>query len=264
MTYTETDVVASIEHLSGNALTALTQNQRDQLDQFHAGGPEAVQRLLPNLRLAPGMTVLDVGSGLGGPARQVARSAGCRVVGIDITPAYVDAARALTDTAGLTERVQFLCTDLAALEPIEFDGAYTMHVQMNVADKKTFFSEIARRLRPGARFAIFEVCRSGDAEPAPPLPWSLDGTDSFLATADDLCRTIESCGFELVEWVDETAWIRQWFHDAAERMAASGSQAILPALLNDGPTRMLNFAAAIVSDVVSIHRGSFTLAREHR
>ncbi len=263
MTYTETDIVASIERLSGGALAALTQDQRDQLDQYHAGGPQAVNRLLPDLRLTPDMTVLDVGSGLGGPARQVARSAGCRVVGIDITPAYVDAARAFTDTAGLADRVEFFCTDIAALEPIKFDAAYTMHVQMNIADKKTFFSEIARRLRPGARFATFEVCRNSDAEPTPPLPWSLDGTDSFLATADDLCSTIESCGFELVEWVDETAWMRQWFERAAERMAASRSQATLPALLNDGPTRMLNFATAIVSDVVSIHRGSFTLAREH-
>ena len=258
MTYTETDVVAAIERVSGHALAALTQTQRDQLDQFHAGGPEAVERLLPNLRLAPGMTVLDVGSGFGGPARQVARRAGCRVVGVDITGAYVDAARALTESAGLTERVHFFCTDIAALEQGNFDAAYTMHVQMNVADKRTFFAEIARRLRPGARLAVFEVCRNGDAEPTPPLPWSLDGTDSFLATAEELRSTIESCGFELDEWVDETAWVRQWFEAAAVRMAAAPTRAILPALLDDGPTRMMNYAAALASDVVSIHRGSFS------
>lgn len=263
MTYTETDVVASIERLAGHALTALTQDQRDQLDQFHAGGPEAVDRLLPSLRLAPGMTVLDVGSGFGGPARQLARSTGCRVVGVDITPAYVDAARALTDAAGLAEQVRFVCTDIAALEPEQFDAAYTMHVQMNVADKKTFYSEIARRLRPGAPLATFEVCRNGAAEPAPPLPWSVDGADSFLATAEELSSTIESCGFELVEWVDETQWVQQWFAASAERMAAGGRiQATLPALLDDGPIRMMNFAAAIASDVVSIHRGSFTRERE--
>lgn len=258
MTYTETNVVASMERLSGRTLAALTQNQRDQLDQFHAGGPEAVQRLLPDLRLTPGMTVLDVGSGLGGPARQVAVATGCRLVGIDITPAYVEAARALTDAAGLSQHVRFVCTDIAALGPIMFDAAYTMHVQMNVADKQTFFAEIARRLRPGARLAIFEVCRNGAAEPSPPLPWSLDGTDSFLATPDELRRTIQSCGFELVDWVDETAWIRDWFERAAARLAAAGPQATLPALLNDGPIRMMNYAAAIARDVVSIHRGSFT------
>ena len=92
MTYTETDLVASIEHLAGEAdLAALTQQQWDGIDQFHAGGSQAVDRILPSLGLATGMTVLDVGSGFGGPARQVARSTGCTVVGVDITPAYVDA-----------------------------------------------------------------------------------------------------------------------------------------------------------------------------
>jgi sarcosine/dimethylglycine N-methyltransferase len=262
MTYTETDVIGSIERLSGAPLAALNQTQRDQLDQFHAGGPEAVDRLLPGLRLMPAMTVLDVGSGLGGPARQVARRAGCRVVGLDITHAYVDAARALTDTAGLSDRVEFACTDIAGLAPTRFHAAYTMHVQVNVADKKSFITEIARRLRPGARLAIFEVCRNGDSQPTPPLPWSLDGTDSHLVTAEKLRATIESCGFELVEWVDDTAWIRQWFQDAAARMTVAPAQAILPAILNDGPTRMLNYLTAIANDVVSIHRATFTLVRE--
>lgn len=263
MTYTETAVVEAIERLSGTTLAALTQEERDQLDQFHAGGPEAVDRLLPGLRLTPRMTVLDVGSGLGGPARQIARRAGCSVVGVDITPAYVEAARALTDAAGLAERVRFSCTGIAAHDRTGFDAAYTMHVLMNVADKQSFVSEIARRLRPGARFAIFEVCRTGDAAPTPPLPWSIDGTDSYLATADELRSTVESCGFELVEWVDETAWIRDWFGQAAARIAASGRRAALPALLDDGPARMMNYAAAVVNDVVSIHRGSFRLARGH-
>src|SRR6266704_5318608 len=92
VTYTETDLVATIERLAGADLAALTQPQRDQFDQFHSGGSEAVDRLLPSLLLAPGMVVLDVGSGLGGPARQIARGSGCTVVGVDITSAYVDTA----------------------------------------------------------------------------------------------------------------------------------------------------------------------------
>jgi hypothetical protein len=137
-----------------------------------------------------------------------------------------------------------------------------MHVQMNVSDKAAFFAAIARRLRPGARFAVFEVCRTGEPQPSPPLPWSLDGTDSFLATAAQLRATIESCGFEVEEWADETGWILKWFEDAATRMAAAGSRATLPAILADGPVRMMNFAGAIATGTLSIHRGSFTLARE--
>ena len=262
MTYTETDLVAAIERLTGDGLAALTQEQRDRFDQFHSGGSEAVDRILPSLRLAPGMTVLDVGSGLGGPARQVARSTGCTVVGVDITPAYVEAAQELTHAAGLSEQVRFFCSDIAAFDQAGFDAAYTMHVQMNVADKKTYFSEIARRLRPGACLATFEVCLGGDVQPTPPLPWSLDGSDSFLATPDELRATIQASGFELDEWVDETAWVGEWFAETGRRLSAAGGQApaALPALLDDGMTRMLNFAIAITTGVVSIYRGSFVLA----
>jgi sarcosine/dimethylglycine N-methyltransferase len=260
MTYAETDLVASMERIAGEDLAALTQEQWDGLDQFHSGGSEAVDLLLPGLHLAKAMTVLDVGSGFGGPARQVARSTGCTVVGVDITPAYIDAATALTHTAGLAGQVSFVCSDIATFEQTGFDAAYTMHVQMNVADKRAYFTEIAHRLRPGAHFATFEVCLAGETEPTPPLPWSLDGTDSFLVTADELRDTIQSSGFELVEWVDETAWVRQWFENLGNRIAAGQPQAGLPALLTDGPARMMNFAIAVTTGVVTIHRGSFLLA----
>lgn len=126
MTYTETGLVASIERLAGGDLSALTQEQWDRIDQFHAGGPEAVERMLPGLRAAPGMTVLDVGSGFGGPARQIARSSGCEVVGVDITPAYVEAAGALTRAAGLAGQVSFVRSDIAALDRYGFDAAFTL------------------------------------------------------------------------------------------------------------------------------------------
>jgi sarcosine/dimethylglycine N-methyltransferase len=257
LTYTESDLVTSIRDLSGAALADLTQDQLDQFDQFHAGGTEAVDRLLRALRLTPGMTVLDVGSGLGGPARQVARIAGCRVVGVDVTPAYVDAAQALTDAAGLAGQVRYQCGDVAALGSTRFDAAYTMHVQMNVVDKSEFFAQIARRLGTGARLATFEVCRTGDAVPALPLPWSLDGSDSFLATADELRRTIEASGFELLEWMDESDWAGEWFARTAARLAAGTDRATLPALLTDGRARMVNYAVAIATKVVSVHRGAF-------
>ena len=257
MTYTETDLVATIESLADRDLASLEQQQLDAIDQFHVGGAEAVDRLLPSLGLAPGMRALDVGSGLGGPARQVARKTGCRVTGVDITQSYVDAATALTEAAGLSGEVDFVCADVAALEHSDFDAAYTMHVQMNVADKPAFFSAIAGKLRPAARLATFEVCRTGPENPEFPVAWSIDGVDSHLATPTDLRATIQDCGFEPLEWVDETAWVLQWFEGLGTRMAAANTAATLPALLTDGPTRMMNFLAALSNGVVTVHRGSF-------
>jgi sarcosine/dimethylglycine N-methyltransferase len=258
MTYNETDVVTLMKRLAGGQLSALTQEQWNRLDQFHSGGSEAVDLMLTSLHLAPGMTVLDVGSGFGGPARQAARNTGCTVVGVDITPAYVDAANALTLVAGLSGQVTFFCSGIGAFDQRDFDAAFTMHVQMNVALKESFFSEIAKRVRPGAYFATFEVCRSGTSEPAPPLPWSLDGADSFLSTPDELRATIQSSGFDVLEWVDESAWVRRWFADVGGQVATGGTQATLSAVLTDGPIRMRNLAAALSAGVVTVHRGSFT------
>ena len=72
--------------------------------------------------------------------------------------------------------------------------------------------------------------------------------------------TIQSSGFKLVEWVDETTWVRQWVEDLRARAAFGTSQATLPALLTDGPTRMLNFAVALATGAVTVHRGAFILA----
>jgi sarcosine/dimethylglycine N-methyltransferase len=89
------------------------------------------------------------------------------------------------------------------------------------------------------------------------VAWSIDGADSHLATPADLRATIQDSGFEPLKWVDETAWVRQWFEGLGTRMAAADTAATLPALLTDGPLRMMNFAAALSSGVVTVHRGAF-------
>src|SRR6478672_9357797 len=107
MTYEEGAVNQTIDRLLNEHpdLDASTDGALDNLDQFHIGGADAVDLLIPTLALAEEDVVLDVGSGFGGPARQIARRTGNRVLGIDITPAYVDAARELTRRATLANLV---------------------------------------------------------------------------------------------------------------------------------------------------------------
>lgn len=257
MTYAETDLITTIDRLlDAPGATASGPGAFDALDQFHAGGPEAVGRLVDSLRLTPDDVVLDVGSGLGGPARQVASVTGCRVVGVDITAAYVDAAVELTARRGLSDRVEFRHADIGALDVARpFDAGITMHVQMNIADKAAWFASIADRLAPGARFAVWEVCRTGGSEPAWPMPWSIDGSDSYLVTPDELLEAIEAGGFEATEWVDESAWVTAWFDTTFADGPPPGAS--LQMLLDDGFTRVLQFAGALADGTLQIRRGAF-------
>jgi SAM-dependent methyltransferase len=258
MTYTEKDLITTIDRLAPKSAAGdgATPETLQYLDQYHAGGSLAVERLLVTLTPSPSDIVLDVGSGFGGPARQVAAVSGCRVTGVDITEAYVKVAAELTDRCGLTDRVQFVRSDIADLRPDRlFDAGYTMHVQMNIEAKRQWFADIARLLAPRARFAAWEVCRTSDAELSLPLPWSIDGRDSHLASSDDLRDAIVGGGFELVEWVDESAWASSWF----DTTFADGrpSDPTLPMLLEDGFVRVINFAGALSDGVLGVRRGAF-------
>jgi SAM-dependent methyltransferase len=259
VTYAETTVTHTIDRLLSEhpALDASTDGALDNLDQFHIGGADAVDLLIPTLALAEEDVVLDVGSGFGGPARQIARRTGNRVLGIDITPAYVDAARELTRRATLANLVDFEACDIVAL-PIDrpFQAAITMHVQMNVHDKTGWFEQIGRRLEPGARLAIWEVCGTARNDLAWPMPWSLDGTDSFIVDGPSLRTAVERAGFSTLEWAEQSAWVQAWL---AQTMAGGlPAGPVLPMLLDDGYTRVLNFAGALTTGALQVWRGCFS------
>lgn len=259
MTYAETAVTHTLDRLLSEhpALDASTEGALDNLDQFHIGGSDAVDLLIPTLALAKEDVVLDVGSGFGGPARQIARRTGNRVLGIDITAAYVDAARDLTGKAKLDDLVAFEACDIAALPTARlFQAAITMHVQMNVQDKAGWFEQIGRRLEPGARLAIWEVCGTGRHDLAWPMPWSLDGTDSFLVDAPSLRLAVERAGFSTIEWAPQSAWAQDWIAQTMAGGLPTGPS--LPMLLDDGYTRVLNVAGALTTGALQVWRGCFS------
>jgi SAM-dependent methyltransferase len=259
MTYEERAVGQTIGRLLSEhpGVNPSADGALDNLDQFHLGGPGATDLLIESLALTAGDRVLDIGSGFGGPARQIARRTGNHVTGIDITPAYVDAASDLTAMAGLRDLVEFRVADITAFEPDPlFQAAVTMHVQMNVRDKAAWFAHAARCLAPGARLATWEVCQRRQADLPWPMPWSLDGTDSFVVSAESLRAAIEQGGFTTAEWTNETAWVQAWI----SKTFADGPPAgpALPMLLDDGYTRVINAAAALADGSLEIWRGTFT------
>jgi SAM-dependent methyltransferase len=259
MTYQETAVGQTIDRLLNDHpdLDLLADGALDNLDQFHIGGPGATDLLIGSLGLTEGGRVLDIGSGFGGPARQVARRTGSRVTGIDVTPAYVHAARDLTARTGLSDLVEFRVADLATFEPDPlFQAALTMHVQMNVRDKTAWFAHAARCLAPGAGLAVWEVCQPRPADLPWPMPWSLDGTDSFVATAGSLRASIEQAGFATTEWTNETTWVQAWVTETLANGLPDGPA--LPMVLDDGYTRIINAVAALGNGLLEVWRGAFT------
>ena len=168
-------------------------------DHFHGRGIEATEELVAGLEVSPTDHLLDVGSGIGGPARYFAKRFDCRVSGIDLTAEFCEVARHLTAQLGLSDQVSFEQGDALAMpfSDAEFDGAYTMNVSMNIADKRAFFREISRVLKPGAWFRLSEIAQGPGGAPVYPTPWAQTAASSFLATPSETYANLEASGFTI-------------------------------------------------------------------
>jgi SAM-dependent methyltransferase len=175
-------------------------------DQFHAGGRPATQRLARIAELRPGLSVLDVGGGLGGPARTLAVEFGCRVTVVDLTESYVRAGLALTARLGLGDRVTHRVGDALALPADDgsFDVVWTQNSGMNIADKERLYAGFAAALRPGGRLVLQEPMAGPVEPPIYPLMWARDASMSFLRRPEAMRQVIEAAGFRLVAWDDVT------------------------------------------------------------
>jgi sarcosine/dimethylglycine N-methyltransferase len=190
----------------------LMPQQLAALDQFHTRGLAATAELAKLAGIGSDMSVLDVGSGVGGPARFLAATFGCRVTGVDLSEAFVDAARYLTERTGQSGQVSF--ETASALElPFDngrFDTVLLQHVAMNIADRAGLYREIRRMLKTGGRFATFDaVTNGGDLHH--PVPWARTPATSFLLTAEATREAIEPAGFRTLTWQDDTEAAKAWF-----------------------------------------------------
>ena len=197
----------------------LTPEQLGMLDQFHTRGLAATAELARLARITARDSVLDVGSGVGGPARFVASTYGCRVTGVDLSEPFVEAARYLTERTGLGALVSFQPGSALAL-PLAggcFDVVLLQHVAMNIADRAQLYGEIRRVLRPGGRFATYDIV-SNEAQVEYPVPWSRTPATSFLQTAAATREVVEAAGFRTLVWQDDTLAAKDW----VMRLRASG------------------------------------------
>jgi ubiquinone/menaquinone biosynthesis C-methylase UbiE len=222
--YTRGDLGATILdalRAAGTDLDRLTIDDLAPVDEFHLRGRPATAELARALGLAAGQRVLDVGCGIGGPARYVAATYGCRVVGIDLTEEYCRVAALLAERVGLGDRVEYHPGSALAMPFADagFAAAYTEHVAMNIQDKPRLYAEVWRVLQPGGRFGIYDLLQGEGGDVIYPVPWARDAATSFVVRPDQLRGLLAGAGFEVVSWRETTAEVRQWFDQVKARMA---------------------------------------------
>jgi len=229
-------------------LEGLRPEELAPVDGFHVRGIRATVELAELAVVQAGERVLDVGSGPGGAARYLAAERGCRVLGVDLTPAYVALAAELSRRVGLAESARFLvgsATELPLMAGV-FDLVWLEHVQMNIADKAGLLAGLALVLQPRGRLALHEVCSAAAPQPHFPVPWAAAAETSFLVSPDGLRELLHAHGFTVTRWHDVTEAASAWFRKRREAGPAAPSPLGLHLLMGrDARAKIANLSRSL-------------------
>jgi len=221
-------IQAAIPRL-GKTIDSITIEDLAPVDEFHIGGRQATEHFVGQLNISEQDHILDVGCGLGGASRYVANRYNNHVTGIDLTEEYIETGNALCAWVKLDQHIA-LHQGSALSMPFQdetFDGAYMMHVGMNIDDKARLFNEIYRVLRPGACFGVYDVMRDKHGELTYPVPWATEKSTSNLAAPEQYKYALENAGFVVSKETNRRDFAVDFFKRLAEKVAADGG---LPAL----------------------------------
>ena len=190
---------------------AVTADQLYPFDQIHYRGIDAVRDAAEALRLNAGERVLDVGAGIGGPARFLAHSVGCSVTALELQDSMHAIGSALTDRCGLSALVRHVRGDALTcpLGAAEYDAAVSWLVIHHIPDRPQLLRRVAAALRPGGRLYIEDLCERA--------PFSADEVTDVremlqavtMTSAADYVEDVRAAGFSVSEATDmHDAWSR--------------------------------------------------------
>jgi sarcosine/dimethylglycine N-methyltransferase len=202
----------------GIALAGLTEATLQHYDQDHFGGLEAVDILAEKAGIDAASYVLDVCSGMGGPARYLACRLGCRVTGLDITLSRHQSAIRLTELVGLTHLVDFRHGSALAMPfaPATFDVVISQEAFAHVPDKEHLIAECARVVKRGGRIAFTDIMRGERLTPAAAERVQRDMAFAGFETLDGYARLLADNGCTVLEREDLTA---EWAEILVGRLA---------------------------------------------
>lgn len=250
-------------HQSGRDLDKLCTDDLRPFDELHVMGREATLELGQLAGLTQGMRVLDLGSGLGGPARTLAQGFGCHVTGIDLSREFVTAAIVLSRCVGLARQVTFSQGDALKLPFAgqQFDAVFMIHLSMNIGDKDALFTEARRVLKKGGRLLLWEICRGDAPGMIFPVPWAQDPSFSYLIDMAEMTATLKRCGLASLLVQDATdpaaAWIRA--RQSASKNKSRGKPRLnLNLILEDFRLKRVNISKNLLQGCIRVVRASAT------
>lgn len=246
--------------LADKNLNCLTVDDLSPVDEFHTRGRQSTLEVAELVDLKPTDHVLDVGCGLGGTARHLAEHYKCSVYGIDLTEEYISAGTKLTELVGLSDRVD-LCQGNALQIPYEndrFDTVWTEHVQMNIADKTGFYSELARVLKPGGHLLFHDVFIGTADSLHYPVPWAEDESLSSLVTESEARTIMEGVGFEIAHWEIKVKESIKFFKKGLSQIEANGPPPLGIHLLmgKNAKEKLRNYYLNLVENRVTVALGA--------
>lgn len=223
--------IAAALRAAGKDLNSLTREDVVALDEFHIRGREATRELARLASLAAGTAVLDIGCGIGGPARTLAAEFGCRVAALDIVAEYCRAAQWLTARLNLGDQISYCCASAVQIPFGDgcFDAAWSQHITMNIEQKELFFAEVRRVLRPRGVYVFYEICAGTGENPHFPVPWANQPAISHLLPVTEFLHRLR-VNFTEVSWEDVTAASLQWFRRLLDKSSARSARPPGPGL----------------------------------
>jgi len=189
------------------------------LDQYHYLGVEANDHVIDLLGLDSSVHVLDIGSGIGGPARYISAKSGCHITGVELQRDICEAGQELTQRVpGLAERVGFKVGDIISMSqsgqvpPCSFDHFMSLLVFLHIPDRTALLDACFSSLRPGGTFIIEDfAAKPGTTFTEQEKSWLLNVVSApNVSTVEKYVADLEQAGFVDVEAVDLSGIWQKW------------------------------------------------------